>query len=61
MGVVCCGCEQRTKSQEVGIIRSQLHGCVCLVPHVTEDLDLIKRLVPLFNLCYSSGKCPFCS
>lgn len=56
MGVVCCGCEQRTKSQEVGIACSQLYGCVCLVPHVTADLDSITSMVPLFNLRYSSGK-----
>lgn len=50
MGVVCCGCEQQTKSQEAGIACSQLYGCVCLVPHVTEDLDPISSRVPLFNL-----------
>lgn len=56
MGVVSCGCEQRTKSQEVGIACSQLYGCVCLAPHVTAGLDSISSLVPLFDLWYSSGK-----
>ncbi len=55
MGVVCCGCEQLTKTQEVGIAHSQLYGCVCCVPHVTADLDLITSLDPLFNLL-NSGK-----
>ena len=56
MGVVFCGCEPWTKSQEVGIACSQLTGCVCLVPHVTGDLDSIRSLDPLFNLWDSSGK-----
>lgn len=53
MGVVFCGCEQRTTSQEVGITCSQCTGCVCLVPHVTADLDSISSVVPAFNLCYT--------
>lgn len=56
MGVVHCGCEQWTKSQEVGIVCSQFSGCVCLVPHVTAGLDSISSRVLLFNLRYSSGK-----
>lgn len=44
MGVAYCGCEQWTKSQEVGIGYSQLYGCVCLDSHVTAVLDSISSL-----------------
>lgn len=58
LGVACCGCEQWTKSQEVGTARSQLHGCVCLDPHVIAGLVSISSpgffrqsvvLIALFN------------
>lgn len=47
IGVVLCGCEQRTKSQEVGIARWQPFWCVCLAPHVTQYLVSI-RIMGLF-------------
>lgn len=44
MGVACCGCEQQTKSQEVGKGPLSSGGCVCLDPNVTADLDSISSL-----------------
>lgn len=47
---------RKKKTRKLGRARSQLHGCVCLDPHVTVNVDSIRSHLSNDSLLYNEIK-----